>query len=69
LIGIMENPYIATAVIGGGIFVVSFLLGRRSILDRREDIVANTIDYLIKDGYIKTQKNIKGEIELLKIKD
>jgi hypothetical protein len=65
----MENPYIATAVIGGGIFVVSFLLGRRSILDRREDIVANTIDYLIKDGYIKTQKNIKGEIELLKIKD
>ena len=69
MIGIMENPYIATAVIGGGIFVVSFLLGRRSILDRREDIVANTIDYLIKDGYIKTQKNIKGEIELLKIKD
>jgi ABC-type spermidine/putrescine transport system permease subunit I len=67
--GIVVNPYIATAIIGGGIFIVSFLLGRWSIPDRTDEIVENTINYLIKDGYLKSQKNIKGEIELLKLEE
>jgi len=69
LIEIIVNPYIATAVIGGGIFAVSFLLGRWSNPDRTDEIVENTINYLIKDGYLKSQKNIKGEIELLKLEE
>lgn len=69
MIEITVNPYIATIIIGGGIFIVSFLLGRWSIPDRTNEIVENTIDYLIKDGYLKSQKNIKGEIELLKIEE
>lgn len=69
MIEIIVNPYIATGIIGGGIFIVSFLLGRWSIPDRTNEIVENTIDYLIKDGYLKSQKNIKGEIELLKLEE
>ena len=69
MIEIVVNPYIATAIIGGGIFAVSFLLGRSSIPDRTDEIVENTINYLIKDGYLKSQKNIKGEIELLKLEE
>ena len=69
MIEIIVNPYIATAIIGGGIFIVSFLLGRWSIPDPTDEIVENTINYLIKDGYLKSKKNIKGEIELLKLED
>lgn len=69
MIEITVNPYIATAIIGGGIFIVSFLLGRWSIPDKTDEIVENTINYLIKDGYLKSQKNIKGEIELLKLEE
>ena len=69
MIEIVVNPYIATAIIGGGIFAVSFLLGGWSIPDKTDEIVENTINYLIKDGYLKSQKNIKGEIELLKLEE
>ena len=69
MIEIVINPYIATTIIGGGIFIVSFLLGRWSIPDKTDEIVENTINYLIKDGYLKSQKNIKGEIELLKLEE
>ena len=69
MIEIVVNPYIATAIIGGGIFAVSFLLGRWNSPDRTDEIVENTINYLIKDGYLKSQKNIKGEIELLKLEE
>ena len=69
MIEIVVNPYIATVIIGGGIFAVSFLLGRWSIPDQTDEIVENTINYLIKDGYLKSKKNIKGEIELLKLEE
>lgn len=69
MIEIVINPYIATAVIGGGIFIVSFFIGRWSIPDRQDEIVENTINYLINDGYLKFRKNINGEIELLKIEE
>lgn len=66
---IVINPVMATAVIGGGIFIVSFLLGRWSNPDRSEEIIENTINHLIDEGYVKTQKNLKGELELIKIED
>ena len=66
---IIINPIIGTAVIGGGIFIVSFLLGRWTQPDRTEEIIENTINHLIDEGYVKTEKNIKGELELIKIED
>ena len=66
---IVINPFMATAVIGGGIFIVSFLLGRWTSPDRTEEIIENTINHLATEGYIKTQTNIKGEMELIKLED
>lgn len=66
---IIVNPFMATAVIGGGIFIVSFLLGRWSNPDRTDEIIENTINHLVDEGYVKTQKNLKGELELIKLED
>ena len=33
------------------------------------EIVEHTIDGLIKDGYIKSRKTLRGEIELIKVDD
>jgi len=66
---IIISPLIGTVVIGGGIFIVSFLLGRWSQPDRTEEIIENTINHLVDEGYVKTQKNIKGELELIKLED
>ena len=62
LIENLVNPYIATAVIGGGIFFVSFMLGKWSKDDHVEDIVDMTVTQLIADGYIKSKINSKGEV-------
>ena len=66
---VVISPFMATAVIGGGIFIVSFLLGRWSSPDRTEEIIENIINHLVDEGYVKTQKNIKGELELIKLED
>ncbi len=39
---------------------------RSSQDDRTHTIIENTIDRLIKDNYIKTNRNKDGEIEMLK---
>ena len=39
---------------------------RRNQDDRTHLIIENTIDRLIKDNYIKTNRNKDGEIEMLK---
>ena len=49
--------------------VVFTLLGMSFRQDRKKlvgSIVENTIDKLIADGYLKTHKDEKGEIHLLK---
>lgn len=59
------NPYIDTAVVAYGLF----LMGRISVKDRTEEIISGTVDYLIDEGYLKTRKLAGGEIELIKPKD
>jgi hypothetical protein len=49
--------------------VVFTFLGMSFRLDRKKfvgSIVENTIDKLIEDGYLRTRKDEKGEIHLLK---
>ncbi len=59
------NPYIDTAVIAYGLFI----MGRISVKDRTEEIISSTVDYLIDEGYLKTRKLDGGEIELIKPRD
>ncbi len=63
------DPMLQTALAAGGIFLVSYLLGRSHAQARHEDIIAATIDHLIDDGYLYSAKNAQGEVELVKIAD
>lgn len=64
------DPLWATLLVSGGIFVVSFLIGRSSALsDKREltdRLTENIIKYLCDEGFIKWKRRPDGEIELYK---
>lgn len=61
----------ATAFVGGGIFAVSFLIGYyhcKNNLDALSDqIIENTINYMIDNGYVKTETNDNGDVEIIKL--
>ena len=65
------DPLYATILVAGGIFVVSFLLGRASaIKDKRkliDDLTETIIKHLCDEGYIKWKRLPDGDIELYKI--
>jgi hypothetical protein len=56
------NPYIDTAIVAYGLF----LMGRLSVKNRTEEIIENTVDHLIREGYIKTEYDENGDVILLK---
>jgi hypothetical protein len=66
---LFDNPYIATAVIGGGIFFVSYMLGRG---DRKRDMEAaieTTIHHLNDNGYLSSYIDANGELCLRKLRE
>lgn len=67
------DPTLSTIIVAGGIFAVSYLLGfsRGSAQQEttNEQIIAATIDHLINDGYLRSDKNAQGEEVLVKIVD
>ena len=63
------DPLTSTILIGGGIFTVSFLLGRDHGKKSSEDIIEQTIVYLCKEGFVFYKRDPNGEIEILKIED
>lgn len=62
----LTDPWILTILVGGGIFVVSYLLGKSAGEGSRDETIENTIIYLINERYVKARRDIKGEWELLK---
>jgi len=63
------DPLFLTIVIGGGIFAVSYILGRNSTANyvAPEVVIESTIDNLVADGYIKHYIDQEtGEVELLR---
>jgi hypothetical protein len=62
------DPLMATALISGGIFFVSYTLGKARGEGIHEHTIANTIDHLIDEGYLKTKRLPDGEVELLRVK-
>ena len=63
------SPFWATLLVAGGIFLVSFKLGRISNDRKLDSIIASTIDKLIEDGYIAVRKNSDGDVELIPYKE
>jgi hypothetical protein len=63
------DPMLLTALVAGGIFLVSYMLGRSHGQEQQELIIEATIDHLINDGYLCSNKNADGEIVLIKISE
>lgn len=60
------DPLTSTALISGGIFVVSFLIGKNWEAYSRERIIETTIIHLCDQGYIRHTTDEEGEITILK---
>jgi hypothetical protein len=67
---IFIDPFWATIFVAGGIFIVSFLLGRASAtVDKRQmidDLTEMIIKHLCDEGFIRWKRRPDGEIELYK---
>jgi hypothetical protein len=63
------DPMLQTALVAGGIFLVSYLIGRSHGQARQEDIIGATIDHLIDQGYLYSERNAEGEVELIRIRE
>ena len=63
------DPMLLTAIVGGGIFAVSYALGKSYGQASQETIIEATIDHLINDGYVYSKTDADGELVLVKIND
>lgn len=63
------DPLLSTILLSGGIFTVSFLLGRDSGKKSSEDVIEQTILYLCNEGFMFYKRDPSGEIEILKIEE
>lgn len=63
------DPLLLTILVAGGIFVVSFILGRSSGMAKQDQIIEATINHLINDGYVASKTNDDGDIVLIPISE
>ena len=60
LYDMFSGPFLQTCFVAGSIGYVAFLLGKSS----KEKTIEKTLDYLIKEGYLHTDKD--GDIKIIK---
>lgn len=63
------DPLFQTILVAGGIFIVSFILGRNSGMAKQEQIIEATINHLISDGYLASGQDEDGEVVLIPISE
>lgn len=63
------DPLLQTILVAGGIFIVSYLIGRSHGQAAQDKIIGATIDHLIDDGYLYWTKDNSGDIVLHKISE
>ena len=60
LYDMFSNPMLQAIAIGGSIAYVAFMYGKNT----REKTIEKTLNYLIKEGYLHTDKD--GDIKIVK---
>jgi hypothetical protein len=60
LYDMFNNPMLQALAIGGSIAYVAFMYGKNT----REKTIEKTLNYLIKEGYLHTDKD--GDIKIIK---
>lgn len=63
------DPLSSTLLVAGGIFLVSYNLGKQASRKTSDEMIEQTIIYLCDEGYIKHERSRDGEIEIFKIED
>lgn len=63
------DPLFLTVLVAGGIFIISYLLGKDSGNRTTEKVIQETIVYLCNEGFVRYQRDKNGEIEILKIEE
>ena len=63
------DPLLSTILISGGIFSISFLIGRDFGKKSSEDVIEQTILYLCNEGFVFYKRDPNGEIEILKLEE
>jgi hypothetical protein len=63
------DPYLAATLLSGGIFFVSYMLGKWKGEGNHEKTIEITIDHLIDEGFIKTKRSPDGEVEMIPFKN
>ena len=62
---IFTDPLFLTVLIGGGIFAISYALGKSAGEGERDQTIETTILYLINERYVKAKRDQTGEWELI----
>ena len=63
------DPLFAATVLSGGIFFVSYMLGKWRGEGNHEKTIEITIDHLIDEGFIRTKRMPNGEVEMIPFKN
>jgi hypothetical protein len=63
------DPYLAATLLSGGIFFVSYMLGKWKGEGNHEKTIEITIDHLIDEGFIKIKRSPDGEVEMIPFKN
>jgi len=62
----MLDPILLTILVSLGIFIMGIIFGKMYFW-KTDKIIESTIDYLIKNGYLRWKYNDEGEIDIIKL--
>jgi len=69
MISITLDPFWFMLFLSACMLFCSYKIGRALTEVNQHDIIADTIDKLIQDGYIATRQTADGDVELIPYKD
>lgn len=56
------SPWVQTLLVGGGLTIPTYLLGKSHAQDDQEEVIARTVEYLCDNNYIKYEQDENGDI-------
>ena len=60
------DPTIVSWLLIGGASLCAFMIGRNVGQGNKDEVIENTIIYLVENGFVKSKK-VDGELELMKL--
>lgn len=63
----MLDPYTLTLLVSASIFGCAFMLGKDFGQGKKDEVIEDTIQHLIDNGFLRYTRNRSGELEILKL--